>query len=241
MEQKLDIGGIKLYYEYFGENNDKATFVFDSGYAWTLANWNPIREGVSKFAKMFVYDRAGIGQSEKDDRPRHSKQNVENLRLLLQKANIRPPYVLVGHSYGGVNVRLYASTYPEEVVGIILLDSCHEDQNKKMVHLFSEEMQKDYFGGFGNENSLIEFDESLEQVRTAKSLGEIPLIVVTGGKQPHHTPESWAYWMEFQNDLVKLSSKSKHIIVEDAGHAIHIDRPDAVLGVIEDMFEIVCK
>ena len=95
MEQKLDIGGIKLYYEYFGENNDKATFVFDSGYAWTLANWNPIREGVSKFAKMFVYDRAGIGQSEKDDRPRHSKQNVENLRLLLQKANIRPPYVLV--------------------------------------------------------------------------------------------------------------------------------------------------
>ncbi|GGD47527.1 alpha/beta fold hydrolase [Paenibacillus nasutitermitis] len=75
VEQKLDIGSIRLYYEYLGENNDKPTVVFDSGYAWSFANWNPIRDGVSKLAKMFVYNRAGIGESEKDNRPRHSIQN----------------------------------------------------------------------------------------------------------------------------------------------------------------------
>jgi pimeloyl-ACP methyl ester carboxylesterase len=239
VKQKLDIGGIKLYYEYFGENNEKPTFVFDSGYGWTLANWNPIREEVSRFAKMFIYDRAGIGESEKDDRPRHSQQNVENLRTLLQKAGVKAPYVLVGHSFGGVNVRLYASTYPEEVAGVILLDSAHEDQNEVMAPLFSKEIKVEYFSQFTVEGSLSEFEESLLQVRAARSLGTIPLTVVTGGLQPHHTPESWTHWMTFQEDLVRLSLNSKHIIVEDAGHAIHIDRPQVVTRVIKDMCETV--
>ncbi|MFD0710827.1 alpha/beta fold hydrolase [Paenibacillus sp. GCM10027626] len=74
-----------------------------------------------------------------------------------------------------------------------------------------------------------------KQVKAAQSLGDMPLIVVTGGTQPHHTPESWSYWMKFQQGMAKLSSKSKHIIVEDAGHAIHVDQPDAVINVIKDM------
>ncbi len=79
---------------------------------------------------MFIYDRAGIGKSEMNERPRHSQQSVENLRILLNKAGIKPPYVLVGHSFGGLNTRLFASTYPEEVVGVVLLDSTHEDQTE---------------------------------------------------------------------------------------------------------------
>ncbi|PET71266.1 alpha/beta hydrolase [Bacillus sp. AFS001701] len=237
--QKLDIGGMKLNYEYFGEKNENPTLVFDSGYAWTLNNWNPIRDEVSKFAKMFIYDRAGIGESETDERPRHSKQIVENLRTLLQEANVKPPYVLIGHSFGGLNVRLYASTYPEEVAGVILLDSCHEDQNKKMAPLFSKEVYEDYMSGFPYESSLEVFEESLEQIRAAKSFGNIPLIVVTGGLQPHHTLESMNAWMSFQKELATLSTNSKHIIVEDAGHAIHINNPQAVINVIKDMLEIV--
>lgn len=133
--QKVNIGGTELYYEYIGESNDGPTIVFESGYGWGLDNWQPIREEVSKFAKMFMYDRASVGKSEKSNKPNHSLQSVENLRDLLQKVDIKPPYILVGHSFGGVNVRLYASKYSEEVAGVILLDSSHEDQNKKMVPL----------------------------------------------------------------------------------------------------------
>ncbi|MDM5154292.1 alpha/beta hydrolase [Bacillus sp. DX1.1] len=239
VSQKLDIGGTKLYYEHFGENNENPTFVFDSGYGWTLNNWEPIKGEVSKLTKMFIYDRAGIGESENDKKPRHSQQAVENLRTLLQKANVKPPYVLVGHSFGGLNVRLYASTYPEEIAGVILLDSCHEDQNKIMAPLFSKEVREAYFSQFVAEGSLSEIEESLEQARVAKSLGNIPLIVMTGGLQPHHTPESMSAWISFHKNLAKLSTNSKHIIVEDAGHAIHMDRPQTVINAIKDMLVMI--
>lgn len=237
--QKLDIGGIELYYELLGKNNEGPTLVFDSGYGFTLENWNSIKDDVSKFSKMFIYDRAGIGRSEWDNRPRHSQQSVENLRVLLKKAGVKSPYVLVGHSFGGLNVRLFASTYPEEVAGVVLLDSCHEDQNKILPSLFTKEVQEDYYNQFTLEGSLHEVEESLEQARTSKSLGNIPLIVVTGGLQPFHTAESMAAWMKFQRELANLSTNKKHIIVEDAGHAIHIDRPQIVINVIRDMLNMV--
>ena len=235
--KSIDIGGIQLYYEDLGEINSRPAVVFDSGYGWTVENWNFIRDEVSAFSRMIIYDRAGLGNSDYDDRPRHSQQNAENLPALLQKAELKPPYILVGHSFGGVNVRLYANTYPEEIAGIILLDSCHEDQNKFMAPLFSSQMQADYFGQFTVEGTLAEFEESLDQVRKYKTLGDIPLTVVTGGKQPHHTVESWAYWMKLQKDLAQLSFNSRHVILEEAGHAVHLDCPEAVVEQIKFMVE----
>lgn len=233
----LDIEGIKLYYEYFGEGRNKATIVCDSGYGYTLANWQPIQDKVSQIAKMFIYDRDGLGKSGKSGRPRHSKQIVENLHKLLKKASITPPYILVGHSFGGVNVRLYAHTYPEEVVGIILLDSCHEDQNEKVAPLFKENVQKDYYNQFTEEGTLCEFEEGLKQVRNAQSLGTTPLVVLSAGLQPHHTKESLSAWMSLQEELVKLSEKGEQIIVENAGHNIHIDCPQVVINTIKRMLE----
>ncbi|MDQ0175006.1 alpha/beta fold hydrolase [Bacillus chungangensis] len=237
--QKLDIGGIELYYELLGKHNEGPTLVFDSGYGFTLENWNSIKDDISKFSKMFIYDRAGLGRSEGSDRSRHSQQSVENLRLLLKKAGVKPPYVLVGHSFGGINVRLFASTYPEEVAGVVLLDSCHEDQNKILPPLFTKEVQENYYHQFTLEGSLHEVEESFEQVRASKSLGSIPLIVVTGGLQPFHTTESMAAWMKFQRELANLSTNKKHIIVEDAGHTIHIDRPQIVINIIKDILDVV--
>ncbi|KOS60344.1 alpha/beta hydrolase [Lysinibacillus agricola] len=239
--KKLDIGGIELYYELLGEHHEGPTLVFDSGYGATLENWNSIKDEVSKFSRMFIYDRAGIGKSELDDRPRHSRQNVDNLRILLNKAGVKPPYVLVGHSLGGINVRLFASTYPEEVAGIVLLDSSHEDQNKILPPLFTKEVQEAYYNQFTIEGSLDEIEESFEQVRTSKSFGNTPLIVVTGGLQPFHTKESMAAWMRLQEELANLSTNNQHIIVEDAGHVIHFDKPDVVIGILRDILSIVVK
>jgi pimeloyl-ACP methyl ester carboxylesterase len=241
IKQKLDIGSVELYYELIGVYNECPTIVFDSGYGITLENWDPIREGVSKLSKMFLYDRAGIGKSEMNERPRHSQQSVENLRILLQKAGVKPPYILVGHSFGGLNIRLFASTYPKEVAGVILLDASHENQNKILPALFSKEVQEAYYSQFTLEGSLDEVEESLEQVRVSKPLGNIPLIVVTGGYQPFHTTESMAAWMKFQGELANLSTRTKHIVVKDAGHAIHIDKPQVIVDVIRDMLDMVEK
>ncbi|PFM75247.1 alpha/beta hydrolase [Bacillus sp. AFS077874] len=233
----LDIGGIELYYEYFGKNTGNPTIIFESGYGCPLTYWNSIREEVSNLTNVFMYNRSGIMNSTKDERHRHSQQNIENLRILLRKANIMPPYVFVGHSFGGINVRLYASSYPEEVVGVILLDPSHEDQHKKMVHLFKKEVQEDYYKGFEDKKSLSDFEESFEQVRCSEFPNNIPLTVLTGGKQPHHSPESMSVWMEFQQNIAKLSKNSKHLILEDCGHAVHIDQPEIVTREIQNMLE----
>ena len=236
-DARVDIGGSQLYCKVLGENTDGPVIVFNSGYGVPTRRWNSIKAEVSSFSKLLIYDRAGLGRSTVDSRPRHSLQNVENLRSLLQKKEVKPPYLLVGHSFGGLNVRLYASMYPEEVAGLILLDACHEDQNKLMAAELSPEMQADYYGQFGAEGTLAEFEESLEQVGEYKTLGDMPLTVVTGGNQPDHTAESWEQWMSFQKDLAALSSNSRHVILEDAGHAVHIDNPEAVILEIRKMHE----
>jgi len=227
------IDGIKLYYEFFEKQNENLTIVFESGYGCTSDYWGPIKEGISEFAQFFIYDRAGLGESEQDGRLKDSKQSIENLHMLLQNANIKPPYLLIGHSLGGANVRLYASKYPEEIAGIILLDSCHEDQNKIMPPLFTEEMRSIYFNQFSIEGSIDDIEKSFEQISEVKSLGDVPLTVVSAGLQSYHTTESFAAWNLFQRDLTRLSTKSKHIIVKDAGHLLHVDQPQIIIEIIK--------
>ncbi|HFK1785829.1 TPA: alpha/beta fold hydrolase [Bacillus cereus] len=108
-----------------------------------------------------------------------------------------------------------------------------------MPSLFTKEVQEAYYNQFTLEGSLTEVEESLEQIRVSRSLGNIPLIVVTGGLQPFHTTESMATWMKFQRELANLSTNKKHIIVEDAGHAIHIDKPQVVVEIIRDILDMV--
>lgn len=235
-DARVDVGGIQLYCKVLGEDIDGPVIVFDSGYGVPTRRWNSIKTEVASFSKLLIYDRAGLGRSSLDSRPRHSLQHVENLRNLLQKKEVKPPYMLVGHSFGGLNVRLYASMYPEEIAGLILLDSCHEDQNKLMAEELSSDMQADYYGQFGAEGTLAEFEQSLEQVRKYKTLGDMPLTVVTGGNQPDHTEESWGHWMDFQKGLAALSTKSRHVVLADAGHSVHIDNPEAVVQEIRKMY-----
>ncbi|QHJ69600.1 alpha/beta fold hydrolase [Planococcus halotolerans] len=231
---KITVNGTELYYEWSGTRGEGPIAVFESGYGWSLENWDPVRKEMEESTEMFFYDRAGVGKSGRSDGPFHSLQIVRNLRELLQKAKVKPPYLLVGHSFGGVNVRLFAHLYPEEIAGVILLDSCHEDQNRKMMPLFTDEVKEDYLNQFTVEATLEEFEQSLDQVR-GKRLGNIPLLVVTGGNQPHHTAASMREWLDFQEELAGLSSESEHVLVENAGHAIHLDNPTLVTSLIKKM------
>ena len=84
------------------------------------------REEIAKTTRVCIYDRAGYGWSEPSPNSRTSKQIVKELDAMLTKAEIAPPYILVGNSFGSYNVRLYASQFPEKVAGIVLTDGLHE-------------------------------------------------------------------------------------------------------------------
>lgn len=125
--QLVDIGGFCLHLNCIGQGTP--TVVMDAGGGAPSISWGLVPSEISKFTRICTYDRAGFGWSDPNpSNPRTSQQSVDELHLLLTKAEINPPYILVGHSLGGVNMRLYASQYPEEVVGLVLVDSSHENQ-----------------------------------------------------------------------------------------------------------------
>ena len=102
--------------------------IFESGIGATSQNWARIQESVSEFAHTVSYDRLGLGWSTPAVSDRIPSKVVEELRAMLQAAGIAPPYLLVGHSFGGLVVRYFAANYPDEVVGALLVDAMRTDE-----------------------------------------------------------------------------------------------------------------
>lgn len=105
------------------------TVVFDSGLGDSARAWGLVQPLVSQLTRTCAYDRAGLGFSDPGNRAGTSANIVDDLHRLLGNADIKPPYVLVGHSFGGMNVKLFARTYTAEVVGMVLVDPSHEEQS----------------------------------------------------------------------------------------------------------------
>ena len=102
--------------------------IFESGIGATSQNWATVQESVSEFAHTVSYDRLGLGWSTPAVSKRIPSKVVEELRAMLRAAGIAPPYLLVGHSFGGLVVRYFAGKYPEEVVGAVLVDAMRTDE-----------------------------------------------------------------------------------------------------------------
>ena len=120
--------GTRLYVAQSGPGpsdagSESPAVIFESGIAATSQNWLLLQRSVSTFARTMSYDRAGLGWSSASTSERTPSNIVPELHRLLQQAGIPPPYVLVGHSFGGLCVRRFATEYPEEVVGMVLLDA----------------------------------------------------------------------------------------------------------------------
>src|SRR5271168_1115439 len=118
------------------------TVVLDSGLGVPAVGWNPVQTEVAKFARVCSYDRAGYGWSGASSAPRTSLEIVKELHALLDAAGEKGPFILVGHSFGGYNVRVYNGQYPNDVAGMVLVDASHEDQNERMPPAIQAFMKK---------------------------------------------------------------------------------------------------
>ena len=124
--QMVDVGGYRLHINCTGTGSP--TVVIDAGLGGWSLTWNSVQEEVAKTTRVCTYDRAGMGYSEASPLPRTAEQFAYELHTLLERANIAGPYVLVGHSLGGLTVRIFVHDYPTEVAGVVLIESMNPGQ-----------------------------------------------------------------------------------------------------------------
>lgn len=146
----FDVGGYRMHIDCAGEGSP--TVILESGLGDSYTSWRKVQPEIAKFSRVCSYDRAGLGYSDSSSQPRTSKVIAGELHALLQAAGIAPPYVLVGHSMGGFDVRLYASLYRNEVAGMVLVDASHPDQENR----FPPEL-KNMEGGWLREAEFLEY------------------------------------------------------------------------------------
>jgi pimeloyl-ACP methyl ester carboxylesterase len=127
----VDVGGYRLSLYCTGASQPGSpTVILEEGIGSTSLEWSAVQPGVAAFTRVCSYDRAGYGWSDSGPLPRTDRREVTELHTLLANAGVSAPYVLVGQSSGGLIARLYTYTYPEQVAGLVLVDSSHEDQDR---------------------------------------------------------------------------------------------------------------
>lgn len=232
--RRINVDGYRLHLECAGEGD--VTVVMDSGLNMTTEAWFGVDKEVAKFTRVCIYDRAGLGNSDPGPQPRTSELIVKELHTLLVNANIPGPYVLAGHSFGGLNVRLFANQYPKDVVGLVLIDASHEDQYARLAALEPPVEREKYLRHEVGENvERVDILTSAKQVHAAP-LPPVPLVVLSAGQFESGTSaEAMKVHRELQASLVQLTPKGKQVIAERSGHFIQENQPELIIEAIRSV------
>jgi len=235
--RKVAAGGHSLNLLVGGEGSP--TIVLEAGFGAGLASWSTVQSNLAKFARTVSYDRAGIGQSEAGPKPRAAKQIAEELHLALQNAGLGPPYVLVGHSFGGIYVRVFADMYPKEVAGMVLIDPSQEAfddwtrTHKEAQRAGRDEEMAKASQGVRDESAQV--SASYEQARAAKVPKGIPVILLTAMKDETMPESVRKVWAEKHEEWIAKVPGGKHVIVEKSGHFIQAEQPQLVIDAIKQV------
>jgi pimeloyl-ACP methyl ester carboxylesterase len=240
---KIDIGGYGLNVR--AEGKGKPIVIFESGLGGGYSDWAQVQPEISKITRTFSYDRAGLSGSDKSKLPRTALNQVKELHELLVKSKIKGPYIIVAHSIGGLNARLFADSYPKEVAGIVFVDSSHEE----MLNVYKskdskgfEDLKAQFSSPEGSFQDFLKSTEEVREVRKKDALRNIPIIVLSADKSAIEIQDPIiAEWPKLQDDLATLSDKSKHLTIKNTSHMIQDDNPKAVIDAIKELIETVKK
>jgi pimeloyl-ACP methyl ester carboxylesterase len=251
--QSIRIGEREIAFACSGRGSPSV--VLETGLGAESAEWAAVERGVASFARVFRYDRAGRGVSAPASTPRDALMIVDELHGLLRDTAVPGPYVLVGQSIGGLLMRVFAHRYPADVVGLVLVDSMHEDQFDVFGPMFPPprssdppplaEMRRFWTGGWRAPDATVEridLVKAIGQGRAVASLGELPVHVVTAGTYlqmplvpPAQRERLQGFWEGLQARFLGLSSRSTQTFARASGHFVQRDDPQAVVEAIREV------
>lgn len=256
----VDVGGRTLRYSCTGQGSP--TVILEAGGRDDSRAWSLVQSGGERSYRVCSYDRANLGRSDQASKPRTYEDAARDLHTLLRNAHIGGPYILVGHSEGGMMVRVFRDLYPTEVVGLVLVDAAHPDMGVRLVAGLppaakgepeSIKAWRQYLTWTadsdgrerGNQEGM-DHRASNDQVRGAKPLDDLPLLVIS--RNPDNS--EWAslpalpaetnarlrqIWQDMQRELVGLSTNSTQVIADHAGHMIPAEEPELVIEAIRSL------
>jgi len=246
----VEVGTLSMYVHCIGEG--RPLVVLDAGLGSDSSSWERVEPHFGRFTHVCAYDRAGLGHSGRAPRPHSNRQMVQELYSLLHELGFAGPYVLVGHSMGGTNVRLFAGEHPTEVVGMVLVDAPSSADWLQSFALHSESSQAEFKQGLRKLPEGLDFDTFragfTDVDAYGSSLGDAPLLVLTRGREPNPPPPGVSadvaamvgrVHRERQPDLLRLSSNSMQIVAARSGHFIQLDAPDLVVAAVAEVVDAV--
>lgn len=264
------------------------TVLLEAGIGGFAFDWRTVQGQMAQRTRVCSYDRAGLGHSPAGPLPRDTRAEVADLEALLPAAGIHAPYILVGHSMGGYNVRLFASRHLRDVAGIVLVDPAVENQlavlgaalpmlanqgNEAIEHTrpcadpqrsaavaqncvrqaptsFPPDLAHTFVSSqtpLQSQTFLSEIEsflgaDSSEVVAERRPLGAIPLIILTRTQRSTNmtadqAETEWRLWNQLHDQVATLSTRGVNRPVQDAGHYIQVDQPQAVVDAVFEVLE----
>lgn len=217
----------------------KAVVVFENGARETINKWEKVISEISEDSSVFAYNRPGYGKSDETNSPRDGQTIVAELHEVLQQRNLKPPYILVGHSMGGLYMQLFAKTYPDEVQGVVLVDALYPKIIKQPQDFpWLTRAGKKLFLNSTLQSEIDQIYTTGEQVLALPSIDSKPMIRLI------NVPKSAdAIAIDFGtvnddpvtiNFVRKLYPNAKKVIA-DSDHAIQTANPELVVAAIREI------
>lgn len=231
----VDIGGRSLYANCTGQK--RPTVVLEAGMEEGHEDWDLVRKQLGDL-RVCAYDRAGVGNSDAaTKRPRTATDVVADLHALLGALHEPPPYLLVGFSFGGIYTQLFADLHPQEVAGMVLVDTVHPDEARVFdPHLTADQIAADRADLESNWEGIDPF-ASMDEVHNAGSLPRVPIIVLTAGRSDGWPP-GWnpALFDRLRARLQRqlgTGPERTQLIAKNSGHDIPHEDPGLVAQAIK--------
>jgi pimeloyl-ACP methyl ester carboxylesterase len=229
LPDRVDVDGRMLRMR--AEGSGSPTVVLEMGIGGPLEEWDMVQEEVAQFAKVVAYDRIGAVDSKEI---LAGEDIARELHSALVKAGHKPPYVLVGQSLGGVYNRIFASLYPTEVVGMVLLDPTQEEFLDWMaVHHPKRKLNKNITKNWAEGAGIY---ATMDQVRNSASLPNVPVVVVTGTKfiDDKMRIATLPEWTAAHKRWVTALPQGRHVLAPESGHGVQIEAPERVVSLIKE-------
>lgn len=230
------------------------TVIFESGFGTGMGTWRKVAPEVAKSARTVTYSRAGHGTSDARQEARTLLQSSEELDQLISAAKLSPPFILVGHSYGGLLARAFAARHPDQVAGMVLVDPADEGFNPALRKLDAARAAAD-----DKQFAAIvpaKFQPELQQLQPvldsgrfplAGKLPDVPVVVLTSVKQADkpefflETPEAVAIKRGLHADFLRQFSNGAQVTTDKSGHNIQMEQPELVIAAVEKVIAAADK